>query len=371
MATLALAPPVPLRKPALRRVWIAIAACVAMTSCRARMETLRPVSRFPALAFCSSGCADSLELTYLGTSGVIVRSGEHALLTGPLLTNPGFPRLFWPAKTLADSGHIDSVLSVHRVDDADAILIGHSHYDHLMDVPYIARRHATRAVIYGPPTMGHILHGDPALRPNASIPGDSGRYRVIDTSHVGHHDKVGRWISPPGSPFRFMALRAEHAPNVFKYHYAEGVLSSDLDALPEKVSGWKLGESFAYVIDVLRPDGSVAFRLYYMDAISRPPLGFPPAALIGDSVRFDAVILTAGNYEQVSDYPTALVKALCPRLTVLAHWEDFFRPQTDELKVIPFLEPRELIRRVDSVIPADGIWVTPRPGVRMPLCRCR
>jgi hypothetical protein len=168
-----------------------------------------------------------------------------------------------------------------------------------------------------------------------------------------------------------MALEAEHAPNVFDYRYADGVITSDLPTLPATVSGWKLGESYAYVIELLRDDSSVAFRLYYMDAISRPPLGSPPDVLLADSLRFDAIILTAGNYEKVDTYPTALIKSMRPRLVILAHWEDFFRSQREELRLIPFLEPRELLRRVEAELASDAGWVTPIPGTSITLCRCR
>ena len=352
------------------RLAVITASTALVAACHARMEVLRPVSTVPTLAICDGGCGESLTLTYLGTSGFIIRSGNHAILTGPLLSNPPITRVIGPARTVSDGAYIDSVLGRHPVSDVDAILIGHSHYDHLMDVPYVARRHATRAIIYGTPTMGHILHGDSALRPYLAV-GDSGRYRVIDSTALGSRSRMGRWWRRPGSPFRFMALEAEHAPNIFDYRFADGVITTDLASLPTTVSGWKLGESFAYVIEVVRDDGSVAFRLYYMDAISQPPLGFPPAILLADSIRFDAIILTAGNYEKVEAYPTALLNAMHPRLTILAHWEDFFRSQREELRLIPFLKPDELVRRVEGALPSDGGWVTPKPGTSITLCRCR
>lgn len=347
-------------------LWLGIVAAVA---CRGPVEVLRPVAQMPPVNICTRGCVDSLSLTYLGSSGFILRSGDHAILTGPLLSNPSMWRLFGPLKSRSNARHIDSVLAAHPVHDAAAILVGHSHYDHLMDVPYVARHHARRAIIYGPPSMGHILHGDSTLRP-VPAHGDSGRYRVIDPMDVGTVDRTGRWFSRPGSPFRFMALAAEHAPNFGEFSYAKGTISQDLAALPDELAAWKLGESYAYVIELRHPDGSTAFRVYYMDAVSRPPLGLPPRTMT-DSAAFDAIIVAAGNYEKVKDYPTALIRAMCPRLTILAHWEDFFRSQTREPKLIPLLEPRELVRRVESMMPRNGQWVTPRPGAVLRLCRCR
>ena len=59
-----------------------------------------------------------------------------------------------------------------------AILVGHSHYDHLMDVPLIARRYVPNATIYGSLTTKRILMGDSSMRANANridslVPADS------------------------------------------------------------------------------------------------------------------------------------------------------------------------------------------------------
>ncbi|MFL5543984.1 MAG: hypothetical protein ACJ792_04730 [Gemmatimonadaceae bacterium] len=49
-------------------------------------------------------------------------------------------------------------------DRASAILVGHGHYDHLLDVPYIATHRATSAFIYGGPSIRRMLMGDSILR---------------------------------------------------------------------------------------------------------------------------------------------------------------------------------------------------------------
>jgi hypothetical protein len=168
-----------------------------------------------------------------------------------------------------------------------------------------------------------------------------------------------------------MALAAEHVENVPGFLYAPGRIAGDLDSLPDRLWEWKVGESYAYIIDVLNDDRSVAFRLYYMDAISRPPLGNPPRMLTDDGVGFDAIIVAAGSYEQVDDYPTALIQATCPRLAILSHWENFWRSQAKPPYLIPFLDPEPLVRRVKSALPKDGMWVAPQPGLVMRMCGCR
>ena len=53
-----------------------------------------------------------------------------------------------------------------------AILAGHSHYDHLMDLPYITSRYAPQATVYGNDTMVNLLA--PANVKRMSIEGVAG-----------------------------------------------------------------------------------------------------------------------------------------------------------------------------------------------------
>ncbi|MBZ0252870.1 MAG: MBL fold metallo-hydrolase, partial [Candidatus Methylomirabilis sp.] len=82
-----------------------------------------------------------LSLRWLGTAGYELRTARTTLLIDPYLTRASLSRtLFTPLEP--GSAAIDAVIG-----GADYVLAGHSHFDHLMDVPYIARR--TRATVVG------------------------------------------------------------------------------------------------------------------------------------------------------------------------------------------------------------------------------
>lgn len=66
----------------------------------------------------------SVHLTWLGTAGFLLRYRDAQLLMDPHLTRP------WP------SGR--APLTVDQTTATDAILISHGHFDHAMDVPYLA-----------------------------------------------------------------------------------------------------------------------------------------------------------------------------------------------------------------------------------------
>ena len=115
--------------------------------------TVLPWYRVPDRAFargtvvveCCVHGEEPVELTYLGVGGWLVRSGESALLTAPLYSNPGLVETGLTA-IAADPDAIDRHLP--DVSEVAAVLVGHGHYDHLMDVPWVLAHRAPRALLY-------------------------------------------------------------------------------------------------------------------------------------------------------------------------------------------------------------------------------
>ena len=68
--------------------------------------------------------------------GISLEVGDDLLLTAPLFTNPD-PALVTLDEAPSDIAAIDALLEPEQVDGAAAILVGHGHHDHLLDVPCI------------------------------------------------------------------------------------------------------------------------------------------------------------------------------------------------------------------------------------------
>jgi len=229
-----------------------------------------------------------------------------------------------------------------------------------MDVPYIATHRATLATIYGGPSVRHMLMGDSSLRSN-------GGQRVIAISFgaAGSPQRQGVWYYSTDSAYRFMAIIAGHAPNyrAFKqiYTFTIGTVDSDLDSLPHTAAEWKLGEPYAYMIDVLSDDRKqTVFRIYFQDAPSEPPLGFPPAALLAER-PVDLAVLCAATSSNVSNTPDSLLSVLKPQHVLLGHWEDFFRSQTLPLQLSPGTDLEALQESLRKSLPPTADWVMPLP----------
>ncbi len=95
-----------------------------------------------------------LSLQWLGTAGFAITFEGTTIVTDPFLSRASFGHVA-RSRPLA----IDSTLAPRFVPRCDAVLMGHTHFDHALDTPAIAK--ATGCTVYGSASMTHYmgLHG--------------------------------------------------------------------------------------------------------------------------------------------------------------------------------------------------------------------
>jgi len=288
---------------------------------------------------------DEIHFVYLGSGGWIIEHGEEMVMTGPLFSNPSFVRSgLWRIES--DTALVDRYMSRYDVRRTAAILVGHAHYDHLMDVPRTATHHAPAARIVGTPTVANTLGSWSGLEDRLIVVGDS----------LGAFDRVGRWIEL-GPRLRVMALRSHHAPHFDGYTLYRGTRDRPMRRRPRTADEWVDGNSVAFLVDFLDDDGVVAFRVFYQDAVSEPPRGLAPPTVI-DEHPVDVAIVVPATFDQVDWHPEALLENLRPDRVLLGHWEDFFVPIDEPTRSIGLTDMQHFERRLTSSF-GDAWW---RPG---------
>ena len=292
--------------------------------------------------------ASALTLTYLGTGGWIMAHDGAMVMTAPLFSNPGFVRTGL-ATIASDSARVERHMRSYEVDAARVILVGHAHYDHLMDVPVVARRYATSARVLGSRTMANTL---------GTWSGLEDRIDVISHDDAADQKRPGRWL-PYGRRVRVLPLRSDHAPHFDGYTLYEGTYEHPRSTPPRTATEWVDGPTYAFLIDFLDADGSVAFRVYYQDAVVAPPYGYAPDGLIADR-RVDVAIFVPATFDQVDWHPEAFVENLEPRRVLLGHWEDFFSPVADATRSIMLSDIEHFEDRLEHVF--EGPWWRPDIG---------
>jgi len=290
------------------------------------------------------GAPDYVRLVYLGTGGWLLERGDDQLLAAPLFTNPGLMRTgIGPIRS--DTTLVDRYMGRYDVRNALAILVGHAHYDHLMDVPRVAKVHAPRARILGSRTVANTLGSWSGVGSRVDIVNDSAADQRTD----------GRWLWY-GDGVRVLPLLSRHAPHFDGYAFYQGTKDRPVDEAPRWAAEWLDGTTFAYLIDFMASPDSVAFRVYYQDAVSPAPAGFAPDALIAER-PVDVAILVPATFDQVDWHPEAFVENLRPRRVLLGHWENFFIPVDAETESIRFSDIEYFERRLERVF--DGEWWRP------------
>jgi len=346
---------------AIRKAWFrarlacAVLCALAFAGCGGVVGDLPLYSGGAPLAADAPGYATDLQIHYFGAGSVLLRRGPDAVLTAPFFSNPSIWRVaFGTIHSRHDE--VDRFLWPLRAELSGirAVLVGHAHYDHLLDVPYAYAKYFPIAKIYGSDTAKNIL--------SAALPDDA--VESVE-SIAGNAQRAGKWVQV--SPrLRFMALQSEHAPLYLHLRYSPHGYSHPLTELPVRGEGWRQGEALAYLIEFLADDEkTVAFRVHYQDAASTPPLGFPPeTAVPSNSARTDVAILCVPGFDQVEDYPTKVIERLKPLHVVGIHWENFFERLPDDvsdLRTVPTLDLHKFIQAVNAVN-AGGTFTLTAPG---------
>lgn len=316
-----------------------LSACSTSTQ---HMEIYRDGNKIP-----KDFPSDGLSIEYLGVGGHLFRFEGSAIMTAPSITNPSFWLLgpFMPISS--DSDLIDRYLP--DVSDVESILIGHAHYDHLMDVPYIMQEKAPLAHAFGSNTMKHSIA--PAI--------NNERLHGLNDS-MAIKKQPGTWQYNDKRNIRFMALKSTHAPHFMGINIMTGSYDEDLDSLPWHAFGWKEGQTLSYIIDFLGAEEEILHRVYYQDAASQEPLGLLPDFVEKDQKRVDISIITPASFSQVDNYPESIMQDTQARHYILGHWEDFFANQEQKQQdFVRAIDADEFFRRFTASLNSDSSWTMP------------
>jgi phosphoribosyl 1,2-cyclic phosphodiesterase len=323
-----------------------------------------PADSVRTVGDCVRTCTDSVDIVAMGVAGFLIvpwRDSTRLVLTPPMFTNP---TVWW--MTFGDllfGTHPDTALisrrlasmpaaNRERLSRVHAVLVGHGHYDHLLDLPPMLAG-MPHAVVYGSETVRQLLAPVHTLSASRRVAVDS----LAGTDH-GH---PGRSF-PVGQAVRVRAIAWAHAPNVGSLTIAPGHQRTPRQSLPRTVHGWKMGTTYAYAVDIVGADDGVAYRIVFHDAAAGPAVQRRAAEVIATmpAAKHTALIMTAANFDQPPLYPDILLAHLAPRHVLLGHWDDFFRSSEARERVVRGIRSRELVQRITPFV-GDN-WSAPRAG---------
>ena len=338
------------------------------------------ILRTAPVTMTASLAAKGLRIKYLGSGGVYIErcvAGTcEAIMTSPFFSQHSLLTLgFCEVRSAPDTvkKYMDKLLSGAELGRVEAVLAGHSHHDHILDLPEVLANFATGASAFGSKTMRNILRGSEV--PEIDLVAMNDTVITAETA-AGSAD----WTYIPNQSIRFVALESKHTPNFdtgipfLSFNFAMGTVGRSRGSLPRRPRGWKEGQVLAFVIDFLEaPNGSdVKYRFYYQDTPFAPPTfhGADSFVTLGlDTARREvdmaiACVATA-NFED--SYFAAMNKQLSPDFYYLSHWEDFFKGYTldaPSLTAVSVTDPSAVIIDLLQQVPG-AVWVLPAPGTEL------
>jgi L-ascorbate metabolism protein UlaG (beta-lactamase superfamily) len=242
-----------------------------------------------------------VRVTYLGVSTLLIEDDETAIMTDGFFSRPR-ARTLLLSRIEPDRSAIAASLKRAGVRSLAAVIPVHSHYDHAMDAPEVAR--ATGALLVGSASTANIGRG-------WGLPEDR-----IKTVGDGEELSFGR--------FKVRFIVSRHVPSLF----TGGEITAPL-VPPARASDYLEGDSYVLVVE---HEGR---RLLIVGSA-----GFVPGKLAG--VEAETVFLGAGLLgRQGEDYMRAywdeVVSGTGARRVIPIHWDNFTRPLGEPLQPLPHL----------------------------------
>jgi L-ascorbate metabolism protein UlaG (beta-lactamase superfamily) len=223
-------------------------------------------------------------LTYLGVAGFSLQSEGHTMLFDPYVTRRAIED---DDMTLVPDGKIIERYVPAR---ADVIVVSHSHFDHVLDVPEIA--HRTGAVIFGTSSTAELARA----------------------SHVPERQIVS---AEGGEELLFKVFRVRAVEALHSLTGQPNLPIAPGPQLPLRVRDYQEGGTLQYWV---RFGGHSLYFVGTANLIEERLLG----------IEADVAIVAVGLRDKVPDYTCRLLRALgLPELVIANHfdaWQEPLRP---------------------------------------------
>jgi L-ascorbate metabolism protein UlaG (beta-lactamase superfamily) len=260
------------------------------------------------------GGAGDVRVTWLGTAGFAVEHAAHVVLLDPYLTRASLARcVFAPLRP-------DASLAERLTPRADAIVLSHTHFDHALDAPLIARR--TGARVFGSRSAVRLCqsHGLPEAQLACVEPDSGSGPREVE---------VG--------PFRLRFWPSAHSAVFFGRVPFPGEITDCTD-VPMRTEAYRCGAVFGTEIE------AGGRRLFHVGSAELVERGWRVGPV-------DLALACVAGWTSTERYPERLIAALSPGAVLLHHWDNFFHGLDGRARALPGMRFAPLLDRLQAAAP--------------------
>lgn len=261
-----------------------------------------------------------LRMRWLGTAGYELTVGKTIILIDPFVSRPGLLKLLLNRKL-----RVDEDAGQRYFPRADYILTGHSHYDHLMDVPEIALR--TGATVVGSSSSCVVARA-------RGVPAD----RVREVPASGKSFQLG--------DFEVRFVPSRHGRFFFGNVPMDGEITSCPHHSDVPASQYRMGGAFGIW---LKAGDLTLYHNGSADLVDGEMEG----------LHSDVLMLGLAGRFATKDYIARTTGILKPHWIVPTHYDAFFSPLEEGLRLLPsinlkgfFQESERFAAKAKIVMPA-------------------
>jgi L-ascorbate metabolism protein UlaG (beta-lactamase superfamily) len=234
------------------------------------------------------GLPAGLEIEWLGVAGYRLTYEGHTLLIDPYFSRVSLASVVRRERALPDTALLERALQPPG--EVVGVLVGHTHFDHAVDAPAIARRFGCPAL--GSASLARLMRlhglGEQAVEVEPHRPYELGPFKVSFVP--SRHSKLLLGLAVP---------------------FAGELTCAHLDSLSP--SAYRCGQVWGIRIEV------AGTSLYHQGS----------ADLIDEEIRrgdVDVFLAGIAGRSFTRDYWPRILSRLDPRVVVASHYDDFFRP---------------------------------------------
>ncbi len=253
-----------------------------------------------------------MKVTFFGTTTLLFDDGKDQILFDCHFTRPSLIRYAFGSKE-SDFTLIETMMNTHGMNRLRAIFISHSHHDHVMDMPFVARM--SNAKVYGSSSALNVARGG-GVREEQLV-----QFAPDTTYTIGD--------------FSITVLTSLHSkPTILNNDIGEPIA----EPLPphSKLRDYKEGGSYDFYIEA-----------HGKKYLIRPSFNYIEGQLDGyqaDVLFLGVAGLAKADAETERRFFAETADKVKPQLIIPVHWDNFFLPlNVPARRMVRFVEKTEVV----------------------------
>jgi len=261
-----------------------------------------------------------IEVSWTGAAGLRFEAGETSILVDPYYTRVGLAHALLTPIAPDETAIVSAIPFLDKI---NAVIVGHTHSDHALDVPFIVSR--SNAKLVGSSSLDTLMAA-------SGLPGRTITCRGGETIPLTESASV-------------TMIRSTHGLVALGKVPFQGEIRSSI-TLPMKASGYRVGTAFAPKLE-----------LNDMVFIHNGSANFIESEMEGHTC--DVLFLCVAGWKKREGYPERVMDMTGPRSVVLFHYDDFSKHHKPGAKTreLPMMDMQGLIRRIKAHAPRVQVIV--------------